>query len=126
MSNSNDQEQAGLRPEFVPEKIAMLGPTFVCEGEISAEEDLYILGAFKGIIRLKNRSLFIDKSAQVEADILAGNVSLMGSLKGSIQASGKVFLSSEAKMQGNIASAKVTIQDGAQFRGSIKIEQSAP
>jgi cytoskeletal protein CcmA (bactofilin family) len=126
MSKSNDQEQAGLRPESVPEKIARLGPTFVCQGEISAEEDLHILGTFKGIIRLKNCSLFIDKSAQVEADILAGNVSLLGSLKGSIQATGKVFLSSEAKMRGNIASAKVTIQDGAQFRGSIKIEQSGP
>ena len=100
-----------------------MGPTLIGSGQIDGEEDLVIRGSFKGIIRLKNGSLHIERSAKVEGDIVAVNVELTGSLSGNIQASGRVSLSAEARMKGDIAAARVSIQDGAQFRGGIKIEK---
>jgi cytoskeletal protein CcmA (bactofilin family) len=100
-----------------------LGPTLIGNGQIDGEEDLVIRGAFKGIIRLKNGSLYIERSAKVEGDIAAVNVELTGSLSGNIRASGRVSLSAEARMKGDIVAARVSIQDGAQFRGAIKIEK---
>jgi cytoskeletal protein CcmA (bactofilin family) len=105
------------------EGASCLGPSLIGSGQIDGEEDLVIRGSFKGIIRLKNGSLQIERSAKVEGDIVAVNVELTGSLSGNIQASGRVSLSAEARMKGDIAAARVSIQDGAQFRGGIKIEK---
>jgi cytoskeletal protein CcmA (bactofilin family) len=49
---------------------------------------------------------------------------VQGSLTGNIRATGMVSLSSEARMKGDIVAARVTIQEGAQFRGGIKILKS--
>ena len=115
-----DPEKAG---EIVPGKAAVLGPTIVGSGELAGEEDLVIQGKFKGKIHLPKNSLFIEAGAHVEADIEAAQATLRGNLTGSIRASGKVFVSSSGKMTGDITAAKVSIQDGAQFKGSIKIKK---
>jgi cytoskeletal protein CcmA (bactofilin family) len=124
MPKFEDVEKTEIYSELKPEKASSLGSTFLCTGQISGQEDLLIKGTFKGAIRLKNHSLFIEKSARVEADIVAANVMLSGDLTGNIQATGKVFLSSEAKMKGDITAAKISVQDGAQFRGAIRMEKS--
>ncbi|MCJ7563629.1 MAG: polymer-forming cytoskeletal protein [Candidatus Aminicenantes bacterium] len=124
MPKFEDVEKTEIYSELKPEKASSLGPTFLCTGQISGQEDLLIKGTFKGTIRIKNHSLFIEKSARVEADIVAANVMLSGDLTGNIQATGKVFLSSEAKMKGDITAAKISVQDGAQFRGAIRMEKS--
>jgi cytoskeletal protein CcmA (bactofilin family) len=124
MPKFEDVEKTEIYSELKPEKASSLGSTFLCTGQISGQEDLLIKGTFKGTIRLKNHSLFIEKSARVEADIVAVNVMLSGDLTGNIQATGKVFLSSEAKMKGDITAAKISVQDGAQFRGAIRMEKS--
>jgi cytoskeletal protein CcmA (bactofilin family) len=108
-----------------PQTASSLGATFTCTGQIVGQEDLVIHGTFKGIIRIKNHGLTIARSARVEADIVAGDVTLAGDLTGNIRSSGTVFVSAEAKMRGDISAAKVSIQDGAQFRGSIKMEKGA-
>jgi len=108
-----------------PQTASFLGTTFTCTGQIVGQEELVIHGTFKGIIRLKNHGLTIAKSARVEADIVAGDVTLAGDLTGNIRAAGTVFVTAEAKMRGDITAAKVSIQDGAQFRGSIKMEKGA-
>lgn len=125
MPQSSDAAKSKIAASLGPETTSLLGQTFVCTGQITGQEDLLIKGTFKGIIRLKNHSLVIDKNARVEADIIAGNVSLAGDLTGNIRATGTVFVSAEGKMKGDIIAAKVSIQDGAQFRGSIKMEKGA-
>jgi cytoskeletal protein CcmA (bactofilin family) len=112
------------RKEAPPEKASVLGTKLVCKGEISGEEDVVIYGAFTGNVSLKNHTLFVNPEAVVEAEVAAANVSLSGSLVGNIRASGKVFLSSTAKMRGDIVASKIVIWDGAQFRGTIRMEKA--
>jgi len=107
----------------IPEKAAVLGPTIVASGELAGQEDLVIKGTFKGKIELPRHSLFIEAGAQVEAEIVAVNVVLNGNLTGSILASGKVHVSSSGKMKGDITAARVSVLDGAQFKGGIKIKK---
>ncbi len=114
---------ASLAPETLsaPNGPSLLGPAVVCVGRITSEEDLTIRGAFEGSLKLEGRRLRIDPGAEVESDVEAGSVVLAGTLTGNIKATGTVTLAREAKMKGDIVAAKVTIQEGAQFRGGIKI-----
>jgi cytoskeletal protein CcmA (bactofilin family) len=102
---------------------AFLGPSFVCTGQIAAEEDLVIQGSFKGNIRLKDHKLTIAPAAKVEADIDAGQVEIAGHLTGNIRATGTVSIFSAASMKGDISAPKVSISDGAQFRGLIRMDK---
>jgi cytoskeletal protein CcmA (bactofilin family) len=107
-----------------PGRQSTLGPTLVCAGQITADEDLTIRGGYQGSLKLNGRRLSIEPTASVEADVEAGSVQVQGSLTGNIRATGMVSLSSEARMKGDIVAARVTIQEGAQFRGGIKILKS--
>ncbi|MGB8952491.1 MAG: polymer-forming cytoskeletal protein [Candidatus Aminicenantales bacterium] len=117
--NGQDTEMAD------PKKASLIGSSIIVHGELAGQEDIVIRGQFKGQINLKNHSLFIDSSGQVEADISAKNVTIYGSVLGNICASGKVFVAAEAHITGNITALKISIMDGAQFKGSIKIEPEA-
>jgi len=123
MPRAKEGDMTETNAEQLPDKASLLGSTFVCTGQISGQESLQIKGAFKGLIRLKNNTLLIEQGAQVEADIIAGDVMLSGHLTGNIRAAGKVYLSSEASMRGDITAARISIKDGAQFRGSIKMDR---
>jgi cytoskeletal protein CcmA (bactofilin family) len=103
---------------------AFLGPSFVCTGQIAAQEDLLIQGTFRGVIRLKAHKLTIAPGAQVEADVIAGSVEVAGQLTGNIRATGTVMLSAAASMKGDITAPKVSIRDGAQFRGLVRMDKS--
>jgi len=121
MPKPEDQGQAEKAWELTPDKAAVIGPTVVCTGELTGDEDIVIKGTLRGKIHLPKHSLFIEAGARIEADIAAANVMLRGNLTGNIRATGKVLVSSAARMNGDIAAARVSIQDGAQFKGSIKI-----
>jgi len=109
----------------IPSGAARLGPSCSTSGELTAKEDVVIQGAFKGQLRLPANSLYVDKTADIEADISAVQVVVFGKVTGNIQATGRVFLAAESRMKGDISASRVSIQDGAQFRGHIKIEKGA-
>ncbi|MFH2113480.1 MAG: polymer-forming cytoskeletal protein, partial [Spirochaetota bacterium] len=59
----------------------------------------------------------VDQKAVVQADIKAGNVTIRGSVKGNITASGKVELFSSCRVDGDIRAAMVAMEPGCIFNG---------
>jgi cytoskeletal protein CcmA (bactofilin family) len=103
---------------------AFLGSGHVVKGEVGGEEDLVIRGYVKGKVDLKNNSLLIEKGGRVDGDIIVNELTLRGSVNGNVYATGKVFVAAEALMRGDITAARISISDGAVFKGSIKMEDS--
>jgi len=85
---------------------------------------LLIGGRFQGKIDLGNNNLIVERGGKIEADIHAKNITIHGDVKGNVYASGKVFISKEAQMIGDISAPRISIMDGAQFKGSIKMTSS--
>lgn len=107
------------------EKTSVFGPSLDMSGELEANEDLILYGQFKGKINLKNHNLIVERRAKIEADILAHDVTIFGNVHGNIQASGKVTIAAEAQMKGDITASKISITDGAHFKGTIKMEEGS-
>jgi cytoskeletal protein CcmA (bactofilin family) len=103
----------------IPSALPRLGPSCAVEGDFTAAEDIVIQGRFKGTLRLKDASLYIDRQARVEASVSAKDVFIYGTLIGPVQASGRVFLAAEADMKGDICAARLSVADGARFRGGV-------
>ncbi len=102
-------------------KNSRIGPSLSFDGEVNGREDLVINGRFKGNINLENNSLFIASESSVQADIRVKNITIKGNVEGSIHATGKVFITKEGKMTGNISAYRISIMNGAKFKGSIKM-----
>jgi len=103
---------------------AFIGSGHVIKGEVGGEEDLVIRGYVKGKVDLKNNTLTVEKGGRVDGDIIVNELVLRGSVNGDVYAGGKVFVAAEALMRGDITAARISISDGAVFKGSIKMEDS--
>ncbi|MBA7667892.1 hypothetical protein ES703_75993 [subsurface metagenome] len=91
------------------------------KGQLSGEEDLVIEGRFQGKIDLANNNILVSEGGNVEAEIRVNNISIKGSVTGNVIASGKVFISEEGQLKGDISAPTISIMDGARFLGSVKM-----
>jgi cytoskeletal protein CcmA (bactofilin family) len=101
---------------------AMIGPSIVIKGEVTGEEDLLIQGKVEGKIDLKGNQVSIGSSGDVRADISAKVIQIDGNVTGDISASEKVTISKSGNVHGNIVAPRVTLEDGALFKGSIDMD----
>jgi cytoskeletal protein CcmA (bactofilin family) len=102
---------------------AQIGKSLHVKGEISGSEDLYIDGEVEGTVELKNNSLTIGPNGNVHADVQAHSITILGKLRGNVRAGDKVEIRKTGSLEGDLAAARIIIEDGAVFRGSIDIVQ---
>ena len=102
----------------------MIGPTIRIKGEVSGEENLLIEGKVDGSVSLRGKDLTIGSSGSVNANVSATVVKIDGEVKGDITGEEKVIISNTGKVQGNIVAPRVTLEDGAKFKGSIDMDPS--
>jgi cytoskeletal protein CcmA (bactofilin family) len=106
-------------------KNGWLGSSLRVKGEISGTEDLLIDGAIEGLIQLDGRKLTVGSTAKLTADIKARDVVVYGYVKGNVRATGKIEIKKGGSVNGNLTTAQILIEDGADFRGSIEIDRGA-
>lgn len=104
---------------------ARIGPTLHIRGEISGNEDVYIDGQVEGTIQLAGNSLTVGPNGRVEANISARNVTIAGTLAGNIQASERTELRKTAVVNGDVETRRISIEDGAFFKGKLDIPSEA-
>jgi len=100
----------------------MIGPNIKIKGTITGEEDLLIQGKVEGTIDLGQHEVSIGQTAVVNADIHAKAVKIDGEVAGDISGSEKVVISKSGNVRGNIIAPRVTLEDGAIFKGSIDMD----
>lgn len=100
----------------------MIGQSIVIKGEVSGEEDLLIQGRVEGNINLNGNQVSIGESGEVYANIQAKVIQINGKVTGDITANEKVIISKSGNVHGNIIAPRVTLEDGAMFKGSIDMD----
>ncbi len=107
-------------------EIAHIGKSVVIRGELSGSEDLFIDGQVEGTIELKGNRLTIGPNGQVKANVNARGVVVQGKLDGNINASDRVDLKQSAVVLGDVTTQRISIEDGAYFKGGVDIQKEAP
>ena len=100
-----------------------LGSSLRVKGDIIGTEDLLIDGSVEGLIQLGERKLTVGTTAKVTADINARDVVVYGYLKGNVRAKGRIEIKKNGSVVGNLTTAQIMIEDGADFKGSIEIDR---
>ena len=101
---------------------AVIGKSIHIDGDVRGDEDLLIKGEVRGTIHLPNNSVTIGSEGSVHADVHAKSICVDGEVKGNLFGSDRVSVRSTAKVSGNIKSPRVSLDDGARFKGSIEME----
>ena len=113
-------------PDTARGEMTFIGKSIVIKGELSCSEDLYIDGQVEGTIDQKGNRLTIGLNGRVKANVNACAVIVQGKLEGNIQASERVDLKQSAVVMGDIATQRISIDEGAYFKGSVNIQKEAP
>jgi cytoskeletal protein CcmA (bactofilin family) len=99
----------------------VIGAGIIIEGEVTSDEDVVVQGTLRGKLSAKE-SVSIQPGATVEADITSGALVIAGALTGNVTAGDRVDLQAGARVVGNVKAARVTIADGAQFKGNVDMD----
>jgi len=124
---TNKESTEAMRPLDAPVDRAAgwLGSRLHVKGDIIGTEDLLIDGSVEGLIQLGDRKLTVGRTAMVTADINARDAVVYGYVRGNVSAKGRVEIRKDGSVIGDLTTAQIMIEDGADFKGSIEIDRRA-
>lgn len=104
---------------------AVIGKSVEIRGEVKGSEDLVVDGHVEGTITLTESRLTIGPNARVEANVSARDVVVLGTLNGNIHATGRIELRQGSNVVGDVTSARLSIEENANFRGKVDLVQNS-
>lgn len=113
---------SAIAPASEPGPSAVVGSKITFKGELSGDEDLLIQGHVEGTITLKGNQLTIGRLGKVKANISAKSIIVDGEVEGDMVAEEHIAINAQSLVKGNIIAERVTLEDGAKFRGSIDMD----
>jgi len=114
------------RPPRGPREAAVIGPSITIRGDVTGDEDLTIQGRIEGTVTLKQHNVSVGPEGKVDASIHGRSVTVEGEVKGDLRGEEQVVLKRTSRVQGNIQAPRVTVEDGARFRGGIDMGEPTP
>src|SRR5262245_60126901 len=136
-----DKKETGARPTSDPmstatpvyhnpepvksTRAANIGASILIKGELQGDEDLIIDGRVEGKIDLREHNLTIGPNGKIKADLYARTIVVSGEVAGNAFAAERVEIAPSGRLLGDITSPRITIADGAHFKGSVDMERGA-
>ena len=108
---------------FNSQEQATIGKSLAIKGEVSGSESLYIDGRVEGSINLPGHCVTVGRNGTVSANITAREIVILGTVQGMMTASDRLHISSEGALTGDVVTQRVSLEDGAYFKGSIDIRK---
>lgn len=102
---------------------ANIGKGLFIKGEISGSESLFVDGKIEGAINLPGNRVTVGKNGQIAANVTAREVVILGKVRGNVSATDRVDIRAEGALNGDVAAARISIEDGAFFKGGIDIKK---
>jgi cytoskeletal protein CcmA (bactofilin family) len=110
------------RPATAPRSSARLGSGLHIKGQLTGTEDLQIDGKVEGPISLHGHQLTVGPTAVLNSEIRASEVVVYGKVIGNLYARDRVDVKTDGSVTGDISTARISIEDGAHFKGRIEID----
>ena len=116
---------AGTRPSAPASRsVSSLGASIEIKGKITGEEDLQIDGKVEGSVVLNGQRLTVGRTGQLNSEVWARDLVVYGKLTGNIHATDRVEIKKDGSVTGDITTARISVEDGAYFKGRIEIERT--
>ena len=117
-------EPANRAPVAAGGDQATIGKGLFIKGEITGSESLFIDGKIEGSINLPGNRVTVGRNGQVASTITAREIVILGKVRGNVTASDRVDIRAEGALTGDVTAARISIEDGAFFKGGIDIRKA--
>ncbi len=124
--SSNPTSFAPLSGAGSPVEQATIGRSLVIKGEVSGAESLYIDGQIEGSINVADHRVTVGRNGSVTANITAREVVIMGKVKGNLQCTDRLDIRGEGQLTGDVATQRISVEDGAVLKGSVQVRAAEP
>jgi len=111
------------RPPVANAEQATIGKSLFIKGEITGSESLFVDGKVEGSINLAGNRVTVGRNGQVAASITAREIVVLGKVRGNVTATDRVDIRAEGSLSGDVSAARISIEDGAFFKGGIDIRK---
>ena len=102
-----------------------LTPTMKVKGQISGNEDLLVDGKVEGPISVGEHRLTVGQNGHVTGGLAAREIIICGKVDGNQAVVGEsIEIKKDASMIGTVTTRRIVIEDGAEFKGNIEIQES--
>ncbi|HJX84835.1 MAG TPA: polymer-forming cytoskeletal protein [Candidatus Angelobacter sp.] len=122
-SSSSSEPASAPRNAAISQEQATIGKALVIKGEVTGSESLYVDGIVEGSINLPDHRVTVGRNGQVTANVTAREVVVLGKVKGNVTVSDRVDIRHEGSLSGDVVCQRLSIEDGAYFKGSIDIRK---
>lgn len=112
-------------PSAIEHHDSVIGNSIVIKGEIIASVPLYVNGYVEGSISALEQCVTIGKQGRAMADISAGEVVIMGDVRGNLGGCSRVEIRGDGSFTGDLTTDRICIQDGAVVKGAIESHKPA-
>jgi cytoskeletal protein CcmA (bactofilin family) len=113
-------------PAINTQEQATLGKSLVIKGEVTGSESLYIDGRVEGSVNLPGNRVTVGRNGVVSANISAREIVVLGKVQGNMTASDRMDIRGEGSLTGDVVTQRISIEDGAFFKGKIDIKKPEP
>ena len=121
-SNPMSSPMPSYQPQE-PRGSAIIGKSVMIKGQIFSREDLTIDGEVEGSVELQEHRLTVGPHGKVQAGVKAHEIIVLGTIHGNVDAADRIEIRKDARLVGDIKTARIVIEDGAYFKGSIDIQR---
>jgi cytoskeletal protein CcmA (bactofilin family) len=105
---------------------AAIGKAVMVKGQIISREDIIIDGEIEGTVEAHEHRVTVGPNGKVHSAVRAREIVILGSIHGNVEAADKIEIRKDARLIGDIKTARIVIEDGAYFKGSIDITKIEP
>lgn len=126
MKESNTPMSSSPSPNFMGAEgrgSAVIGKSVMIKGQIVSREDLTIDGEVEGTVELHEHRLTVGPHGKVNASVKAREIIVLGTIEGNVDVADRIDIRKDARLVGDIKTARIVIEDGAFFKGSIDIQR---
>jgi cytoskeletal protein CcmA (bactofilin family) len=99
----------------------VIGDGLTVEGDLSSEEEVVVNGTVRGKLTTTD-AISVGSTGVIEADITGSSLSVAGQVTGDVSASERVDLQSGGRLIGDVKASRLTIADGASFKGNVDMD----
>ena len=106
-------------------EMANIGKSISIKGDVEGGEDTVIEGRVEGRVSLKSHHLTIGQNGDVQGEVTASQVTVVGKVVGNILATERIEIRDSGRVEGDLITPRLTVAEGAQINGAIKMKQGA-
>ncbi len=104
--------------------LSCLGASLEIKGQVSGDEDLQVDGKITGPVSLGGQKVTVGRTGQLNSEVSAREIVVYGKVTGNLRARDRVEIKKDGSVVGDITTARISVEDGAYFKGRIEIERA--